>query len=520
MKKKMTVMAVAAGMAIGAFAATTADYVQDGLLVHLDGIDNENTGTHNASATRWKAIKGSTYVNLQSGASWVDGKYLDTTPAQHVLTGMPAYKRASFTVETVLDIIGKGKPAGTTATVYPRIFADGEALSIHFVNDGTAGQFYMNGYDKRPMVNPLTGGTIAVCSGSTRYAISVDGVEKDTSTSPVTETNTRSSANWTLNGHSGYLHGHYYAFRFYDRMLTAEERKRNHVVDKVRFHGVYEDGYRDGNDGRLQRRFRVVAPAGGTVTVDGDPLAADFEEWAALDTEMTHTLTATPAEGYLFQRWEGTTGAITSGTIATRTITVSSMVAVNLTPVFTAIPEPSMAEPVVTINVDSGTTILDDWLAANPDVTIGDSGTIVKTGAGTLQVTNDLISAFAGEFVIRGGRWLADTRTGLGVQSGGDVWVEDGATLHLRATETAEVASQTLTRKVYIKGTGWNGNGALYASNVKGYNDNYQFQYVWPKYITLLGDAKLGINNHMNLFDMNVDMNRFTLTIRPATGRI
>jgi len=96
MKKKMTVMAVAAGMAIGAFAATTADYVQDGLLVHLDGIDNENTGTHNASATRWKAIKGSTYVNLQSDASWVDGKYLDTTPAQHVLTGMPAYKRAEL----------------------------------------------------------------------------------------------------------------------------------------------------------------------------------------------------------------------------------------------------------------------------------------------------------------------------------------------------------------------------------------------------------------------------------------
>ena len=115
------------------------------------------------------------------------------------------------------------------------------------------------------------------------------------------------------------------------------------------------------------------------------------------------------------------TAAITSGNIVSNSISVTSLWPVSLSPVFVPVPEPSYAEPVVTITVASGaTTVLDDWLAANPDVAIGAAGTIVKEGAGTLQVTNGLISAFAGEFVIKAGRWLADTRTALGAGSGGD----------------------------------------------------------------------------------------------------
>ena len=515
--KYMALVAVAAGLACGVLATTPADYVQDGLVVHFDAVDNEGTGTHNPSATKWKDLKGSAYITLVGSASWVDGKYLDTTPAQHTIYGMPAYNRMSLTVETAVNIMSNGPLPNTSGSCYPRIFANYDSCSIHFSNTGSYSQFFLSGANvKRPAVT-FRKGTISGYSGSERYAVAVDGVEKDTSTYPATNNPSQVAANWTLNGYSGYLHGHYYGFRLYNRMLSANEIKRNSLVDRARYLDIYPLGYRDNPvDGRFQQAFCVSNLVGGTVTVDGTPLQADFEEWSGIGTETTHTLTATPAEGYIFIGWKGDTGAIASGSYVDSEITATSAFAVTLSPMFLQVPVPSNAEPVITIRVDAGvTTVLDDWLAAT-NVTIGTTGTIVKEGGGTLQVTNDIISSFAGEFVFKEGRWLADTRTALGVQTGGDMWVENGATLHLRATTTDEVASQTLKRKVYIKGTGWNGKGALYGSNIKNLNANNQFQYLWPKYITLLGDARLGLNLHMNMHGLYVDMNRYTLTVAPT----
>ena len=82
----------------GAFAASTADYVQAGLVTHFDAIDNEGTGTHNASATKWKDLKGSASITLASGASWGD-KYLSSGTGKHSIANMPAYNRGSVTVE-------------------------------------------------------------------------------------------------------------------------------------------------------------------------------------------------------------------------------------------------------------------------------------------------------------------------------------------------------------------------------------------------------------------------------------
>ena len=50
------VLAVAVSVALPA-AYTSASYVQDGLVVQWDAIDNEGTGTHNPSATVWKDLK-------------------------------------------------------------------------------------------------------------------------------------------------------------------------------------------------------------------------------------------------------------------------------------------------------------------------------------------------------------------------------------------------------------------------------------------------------------------------------
>ena len=120
MKKMMMIAAVAAAGTVLAAGLGPQNYVQDGLVTHFDAIDNEGTGTYNPSAATWRDLKGSAYIALQSGASWT-GRYLDTTKAQHTMTGMPAYRRDSLTIETTINIMSNGQTS--TGTVWPRIFA-------------------------------------------------------------------------------------------------------------------------------------------------------------------------------------------------------------------------------------------------------------------------------------------------------------------------------------------------------------------------------------------------------------
>ena len=101
------------GLACHAAGLTSASYVQDGLVVQLDAIDNTGTGTHNSSATVWSAVKGGVSVTLQGGAAWT-GRYLNTTPVGHTITGMPAYRRDSLTIETAINIISNGVAPGKT----------------------------------------------------------------------------------------------------------------------------------------------------------------------------------------------------------------------------------------------------------------------------------------------------------------------------------------------------------------------------------------------------------------------
>lgn len=503
MKRMILVAVTAAGLA--GFSATTADYVQDGLIAHWDAIDNAGTGTHDSGATTWKnLVAGGMDLTLDT-AVWADGNALRNT------TGRAAHGSAVLDY-SASEFVIEHEDTSTTESNY--VFANGGSKYCIL----TSGYVQFTNTWKMTAFTYKTGGFHSL-SWSTDDRNYLDGVEQRNISHPYGFG--ANALKYIYMGDNGggerIFKGKYHAIRLYSRALTPDEANRNAVVDRIRFKGVYDDGYRASPvDGSIQKAFSVSNAAGGTVTVDGETLQADFEEWTEFYAERTHTIRATPADGYIFNGWSGDTGHITSGTLLSREITVTSALAVKLVPIFVAVPAPSNAEPVVTINVPPATTnVLDDWLEANPDVSIGATGTIVKEGGGTLQVTNGIISAFAGEIVVNAGRWLADTREGLGAQTGGDVWVNSGATLHLRATEPSEVSSQTLKRKVYIKGTGWDGNGALFASNIKGYNANTQFNYMWPKYVTLLGDAKWGINSHVNLNGLYVDMNRFTLTIRP-----
>ena len=78
----------------------SSDYVQDGLLVQWDGIDNAGTGVHDPTATTWKNLAGGGYdLTLTNNATWnAEGRALVVDGISAVADGVtPEYK----TIEVV-----------------------------------------------------------------------------------------------------------------------------------------------------------------------------------------------------------------------------------------------------------------------------------------------------------------------------------------------------------------------------------------------------------------------------------
>ena len=232
--KNTLVFVVAVAVAGAAVAAGLGpqNYVQNGLVTHFDAIDNEGTGTHNPSATTWRDLKGSAYITVLTGASWTD-RYFDSTATMHTINTMPGYDRTSLTMEAPVNVISNG-----ASGKYPRIFSNGESFSIYFSGTGTSPALYFNGQspDTRPNFGSFRMGSVFVFGSSTSYGIGLNGAVMSQTSVPVKNAVEKPAADWTLNGSGGgYLHGHYYGLRFYNRSLSDAELQHNAVVDGLRF---------------------------------------------------------------------------------------------------------------------------------------------------------------------------------------------------------------------------------------------------------------------------------------------
>ena len=213
-------------------------YVQDGLVTQFDSIDNEGSGTHNASAAVWRDLKGSASITLQGSAGWA-GRYFDSTyETKQTIAGWPQYVRDSLTLETAMRIV---KPSSSSSSL------------IRFVGRGDTDCFYLqNGHvywyfgfaeGKRPHSGDHNYiGTISGYSGSDGYGIAFNGVVKDiiNGRAALGWYNTDDGTGWFkgdmyLSQNANSLQGHYYAIRFYDRSLSEVEMMTNAVIDKLRF---------------------------------------------------------------------------------------------------------------------------------------------------------------------------------------------------------------------------------------------------------------------------------------------
>ena len=251
MKRLITIVCAMAIAPIAAFAAGLGpqSYVQDGLVTQFDAIDNEGTGTHNASATVWRDLKGSASITLQGSAGWSERYFDSTYDKQNMIVGMPAYYRRSITLELALRVYAYN--TSLTAYPYPRPIGNNDRTSF-YLQGGNVYWYNGTGSD-RPTSHANNGfnGNMGIISGyanASEQGIAFCGKIVDTGAPlPASDWDyadpSWDTGEWYLNGKAAnHLHGHYYAIRFYTRTLSESEMMTNAVIDKLRFWSFKYDG--------------------------------------------------------------------------------------------------------------------------------------------------------------------------------------------------------------------------------------------------------------------------------------
>ena len=221
---------------------SSADYVQDGLVVQWDGIDNVDTGAHDPTATVWRNLAGTGSIydlTLTNSATWnAEGRALVVNGVSAVADGVtPEYK----TIEVVCkrtSSSGRIMFHSGLKTRFVLFDADGGNQRAYFSGDTADNQSTVTKYVKQPFL----GSEIDFFAGRYDDDGKVTDVFKDANQR---EDGARGN-NWgvgtgitiggrvnTSNPYSWY--GEVYAIRLYNRRLTKAELARNHRIDCKRF---------------------------------------------------------------------------------------------------------------------------------------------------------------------------------------------------------------------------------------------------------------------------------------------
>ena len=239
--------ALATAFVIRAGAMTSSDYVQDGLVVHWDAIDNAGVGMHSSNTTTWVDLSG-------NGFDWtIDATHGSWTATGLVLDG--AAQVGSMPGKTKEDFYGKLK---TVEFVFANaekrdgiIFNAGFKLRAYLYTDkygrvgfygakeyscGTSVDTGMHAYS---VVYGYAGSDADIPSSVSSFK--VDNLQKKAETMGDYWSGSGGMSDPVIGGRSGKFgtnaKGTLSTIRIYDRVLTDEERYQNWTRDLARFMG-------------------------------------------------------------------------------------------------------------------------------------------------------------------------------------------------------------------------------------------------------------------------------------------
>ncbi len=288
-----------AALALHASAALTArSYVQRGLVACYDGIDNAGAGTHDPSSTIWKDLTGNGYDgSLSAGIGWNGNCWTNDTANKGVALGSGISENVFSTGTFTIQFACKS-PAATKNGIRMNFFGQyqqDESFNIERANHSTHYSLRLYGYglgtspanyDWNPQnaasaTVPDRFFSASVSVAPTFQSMWIDGQPRLFKDAVFNAPS--GSANAYVGGEENRQNmafvGSYYAFRVYNRVLTADEIAVNAAVDAIRFGGSTEplpDGWETAADGTLRR-------ARGGDAADGLALDLRFTGSAAAD---------------------------------------------------------------------------------------------------------------------------------------------------------------------------------------------------------------------------------------------
>ena len=242
-------------------------YAHDGIILWLDGLSNaldaEGKPTHAASPATWTDLTGNMTFSVDgSGAAPVFGdtavvlpaaeKYFHTTDAQRLMNNVLG---GTFTIESSLKLakdatteqhcyaaysLGSGSSGSPRTICFDFRYQSGQRGCIQFNANGWSGDGgRLNAYDGNSSTIPATyavvgGGEVGADPSVYHAGTFLQTVTNYGYLKPDTSRNTLNIRHYG----STCIETTYYAFRAYDRALSADELARNAALDEVRLFGA------------------------------------------------------------------------------------------------------------------------------------------------------------------------------------------------------------------------------------------------------------------------------------------
>ena len=231
------------GIGVGSKVPTAADYVQDGLIVMWDGIENVGWGVHDVNATEWKDLTGNHVLDYQFTPTFTNNAFILPGTDEVAYCESNLWRDAVNSNQCTVEICFKGYSVGgnnsiialsrgirssaerawwqwgnvtlgyrlssgitwSNDTLLPRGETDDVSLSFPLAD------MYMNG------TKAMTGSPGTLNIRSNTLVIGCIGAYKSTINGFVT------------------MRADIHSIRIYNKVLTAAEIAANYAIDKERF---------------------------------------------------------------------------------------------------------------------------------------------------------------------------------------------------------------------------------------------------------------------------------------------
>ena len=222
-------------------SVTEKTYVKNGLILHLDGINNTGSG-HSNTSTIWEDLSGNNNNGTIKGASWLnDGLYFDG------VDDWVPIKELNYP-EVSLEVVFKDNCIADNSHHYMfcNIEQGGYGLGNNG-NNGLVGQVCVNNeyqYLSIDNFDSTIKNTLTITSNGKESKLYLNGnlvksiiIENgvinypNNNTIMALGTNPEGSTNIQLESYKGNI----YSARMYNRVLTEQEVKNNYEVDRLRF---------------------------------------------------------------------------------------------------------------------------------------------------------------------------------------------------------------------------------------------------------------------------------------------